>query len=276
MLDLTQYDTDKGDQYLNAYRTEFGDRFDTATALLELGVFHGGSLYMWRDLLPYAEITGVDINDVELEDDSGRIHFYQGRQQDTALLDRIVSDVAPDGFDVIVDDASHIGSYTAAAFWHLFPRHLKPGGVYVIDDWSTGYWDRWPDGHAHTGSREALGDFSESEPVSPAAATRSLVGNLHSGIRAFARPLIAKLALKERPRFVALNTLLRDASLQHRFPSHDYGMVGFIKQLVDACDIWNIDHGHPDFGPGRIPFDNHIESVHVYASQVFVHKRASG
>jgi hypothetical protein len=28
----------------------------------------------------------------------------------------------------------------------LFDNHLKPGGLYVIEDWGTGYWDDWPDG----------------------------------------------------------------------------------------------------------------------------------
>ena len=51
-----------------------------------------------------------------------------------------------DGFDIIIDDASHIGELTKATFWHLFDRHLKPGGLYAIEDWGTGYLDDFPDG----------------------------------------------------------------------------------------------------------------------------------
>jgi hypothetical protein len=53
---------------------------------------------------------------------------------------------APEGFDVIIDDASHIGELTKTTFWHLFDRHLKPGGLYAIEDWGTGYLDDFPDG----------------------------------------------------------------------------------------------------------------------------------
>ena len=35
---------------------------------------------------------------------------------------------------------------TKMAFWHLFDNHLKPNGLYVIEDWGTSYWDDWPDG----------------------------------------------------------------------------------------------------------------------------------
>jgi hypothetical protein len=37
-------------------------------------------------------------------------------------------------------------SSTKVAFWHLFDNHLKPSGLYVIEDWVTGYCDDWSDG----------------------------------------------------------------------------------------------------------------------------------
>ena len=40
--------------------------------------------------------------------------------------------------DLVVDDASHLQLPTAASFDVLFPR-LRPGGVYVLEDWSTGH-----------------------------------------------------------------------------------------------------------------------------------------
>ena len=44
------------DRYLSRYR-------DTAVNIMEIGVFHGGSLQMWRDYFgPAANIYGVDIN----------------------------------------------------------------------------------------------------------------------------------------------------------------------------------------------------------------------
>jgi len=56
---------------------------------------------------------------------------------------------APEGFDIIIDDASHFGDLTKIAFWHLFDNHLKPSGLYVIEDWGTGYWSDWTDGKTY-------------------------------------------------------------------------------------------------------------------------------
>jgi hypothetical protein len=56
---------------------------------------------------------------------------------------------APEGFDIIIDDASHFGDLTKIAFWHLFDNHLKPSRLYVIEDWGTGYWSDWTDGKTY-------------------------------------------------------------------------------------------------------------------------------
>jgi SAM-dependent methyltransferase len=260
MIDLLGYDTDKSPAYLANYEREFGDRFEQPIKLLEMGIQRGGSMLLWLDLLPSAEIAGLDLNEVALPTHS-RLHVYQGFQQDAAILDQIASEVAPDGFDVIVDDASHLGRYTAESFWHLFPRHLKPGGVYVIDDWGSGYWSDWADGHRYEGSREALGDFSNATVTAPGSLELA-----RRRVRSSARPLAARLNPKARSTFEKIYMRIEGVSLQHRFASHDYGMVGFIKQLVDACGVDDIDRHHGSF-------DSSIASIHTYPSQVFVHKR---
>jgi len=97
---------------------------------------------MWRDYFPSAAIVGLDINAVSLPED--RLRIYQGSQDDTELLDRIAAECGP--FDIIIDDCAHIGALAKASFWHLFDRHLTSDGLYVIEDWGTGYMDCWPDG----------------------------------------------------------------------------------------------------------------------------------
>src|ERR1041385_3025356 len=147
-LDAHAYDTDKAEHahYLQQYEEYFGPLLDKDIRLLELGIYHGGSLLLWRDYFQKGVIVGLDIEPVAIEDASGRIRTYQGMQQDTQLLDRIGSENAPEGFDVIIDDCSHVGELTRLSFWHLFDNHLKPGGLYVIEDWATGYWNSFFDG----------------------------------------------------------------------------------------------------------------------------------
>lgn len=151
------YETDKGPHYLRRYEAFFRPLVDKEVRLLELGVWKGGSLLLWRDYFPRGTIVGLDISSVTIDDPTGRIRLYCGRQDDVQLLHRVAEEVAPGGFDIIIDDASHIASFTRTSFWCLFDHHLKPGGVYVIEDWGTGYWESWPDGHQYEGTPHTAG-----------------------------------------------------------------------------------------------------------------------
>ena len=187
-LDASGYDTDKA-YYLPVYEEHLAPFAGRGIKLLELGIAKGGSLLLWRDYFPNGTIVGLDRERVQLEDPTGRIHVYQGAQEDTELLDRIAREIAPEGFDIIIDDCSHQGELTRISFWHLFEHHLKPGGLFAIEDWGTGYWDGWTDGARYRPSKPVKGES--------------------------------------------------------RFPSHDYGMVGFIKELIDECGMRDITR------PGR-------------------------
>lgn len=131
-VELSACDTDKSSGYMANYEREVGHLRSERITILELGVQRGGSLLLWRDLFPEALIAGLDLNLVQIQDDTGRIRVFQGYQQDEKTLEAMARDIAPNGFGVIIDDASHLGGYTAASFRCLFPRHLKPGGVYVM------------------------------------------------------------------------------------------------------------------------------------------------
>jgi hypothetical protein len=155
-------------------------------ALLELGVWTGESLQMWRDAFPQATIVGVDLNHVEV-DLGPRVHFEQGDQSDAAFLTALRERHAPQGFELIVDDASHQGELSARSMQHLFGNHLRPGGLYVLEDWGTGYLASWPDG----GPYDAPLDVSRLDQAEPGRAG------------------------------------------DRRMPSHDSGMVGLVKRLVD-------------------------------------------
>lgn len=149
-LTAGRFDTDKGQSFLNQYQYHFDHLSAENVRLLEIGVFRGGSLLMWQDYFRNSQIVGLDLNPVTLKEKSERIRIYQGYQQDGVLLDRIRNECAPEGFDIIIDDASHLGNLTRETFNHLFDRHLKPGGIYVIEDWGTGYWDTFSDGRKFT------------------------------------------------------------------------------------------------------------------------------
>ena len=121
-LDASNYDTDKAahTRYLRNYEEYFRPLLDRDVRLLELGVLKGGSLLLWRDYFERGVIAGLDLNPAQIDDPTGRIRIYQGGQQDTELLDRVARECAPEGFDIVIDDCSHIGTLTRASFRHLF------------------------------------------------------------------------------------------------------------------------------------------------------------
>jgi cephalosporin hydroxylase len=140
--------TRKPVSYLRAYHRLLGHRRDAKLRILEIGVSSGASLLIWRDYLSQATIVGVDIAEMPAHlADQDRIHFVRGSQDDPAVLDRAAG-VAGGAFDMIVDDASHIGYLTKRSLDHLFPHWLVPGGYYVIEDIGTSFLREYPDGSA--------------------------------------------------------------------------------------------------------------------------------
>jgi hypothetical protein len=235
-LNLKQYATDKiVSGFLNTYDSFLQHLLDRNVSLLELGVKDGGSLLLWRDYFPMGNIVGVDLNLPAALHGENRIQLFQGSQGDPQFLTNVARQSAPAGFDVIIDDASHIGALTRVSFWHLFENHLKPGGLYVIEDWGTGYWDDWPDGR---GQRLSLW-----QKFSRWLQSQDLF------MRIQGRGLAPKLS----------------------WPSHSYGMVGFVKELIDeqaAHDSTKRKLSDPHGRPSR------FEKVVVMPALVFVVKRS--
>lgn len=206
--DGVPYATDKishTPECLDIFEEVFAPFVEEPIVMLELGVYEGGSLLMWRDYFRNGTIVGLDVKPVNIDDATGRIRLYEGYQEDLDLLDRIAREIAPEGLDIIIDDASHRGDITRITFNHAFDELLRPGGVYVIEDWQSGYLPDWPDGKAYEPQADIL------EPT--------------------------KTGISKR-----------------RLPSHDFGMVGFVKQLLDRT--------------------NDFERVLVSGNRVFVMKRS--
>ena len=66
---------------------------------------------------------------------------YYGRYQNKEGTLMAARANFPKGIDLVVDDASHLYEQTKATFAMLFPL-VRPGGNYVIEDWSWAHWAR--------------------------------------------------------------------------------------------------------------------------------------
>ena len=124
---------------------ELAGEFSEAN-VIELGIDQGASTAMFAMLLRPRRMAAFDIapgpidalqallEDRELAE---RITVHWGvDQSDTAALSALIDkDFGDSPLDLIVDDASHALAPTQASFELLFPR-LRPGGLFVIEDWS--------------------------------------------------------------------------------------------------------------------------------------------
>ena len=111
------------------YPKHFGPRRDIIKTVLEIGVHAGGSLRMWEEYFPKAQIYGIDI--IDCFQDEGRIKFRQGNQADSAFLLDVTSEVG--SWDIVIDDGSHVFNDQKVSFETLWP-HLSQGGLYAIED----------------------------------------------------------------------------------------------------------------------------------------------
>lgn len=111
---------------------------------------------MWKAFFPYANIYGLDIYDKSYHDED-RIKTYVGSQTDEALLRRIVGEAG--GFDIIIDDGSHLNEHIITTFKILFPL-LNNDGIYAIEDLQTSYWERDAFGNDWGGSRDLQAPYT--------------------------------------------------------------------------------------------------------------------
>jgi cephalosporin hydroxylase len=114
--------------------------------VVEIGIRRGGSTALMDALYTPDKLIAIEISTtpaVALQDyiderGLGDIvrPYYGVDQSDRARLSEIVAqELGGRAIDLVVDDASHLYPETVASFEVLFPR-LRPGALYVIEDWN--------------------------------------------------------------------------------------------------------------------------------------------
>ena len=162
-----RYGSDKwgGRWYTPHYQKHFEPYRELPVKVLEIGIggydaIDGGgeSLRMWKHYFRRGLIYGLDIF-TKTGIEESRLGVVQGDQGDEQFLDSMARELGP--FDIIIDDGSHMSHHIIASFNALFP-HVRPGGIYVIEDLGTAYWPSWggnPDPSAQYRSIAMLKDL---------------------------------------------------------------------------------------------------------------------
>ena len=89
----------------------------------------GGSLRVWRDFFPNAQVYGVDIaKDCMFTEERIKTFLFDSAEKEYCdyYLDNLE-------FDIIIDDGNHDPKYQVKTLKNLFPK-LKENGIYIIED----------------------------------------------------------------------------------------------------------------------------------------------
>ena len=136
--------------YFDVYTRELTRFRGRPVSFLEIGVFRGGSIPMWKAFFgDQARLVFVDIDPAckALEIPGTTVEI--GNQADPGFLADLAARHGP--FDVVLDDGSHVCAHQIASFENLWP-HMAEGGLYMVEDCHTSYWPGFGGGYRNEAS----------------------------------------------------------------------------------------------------------------------------
>jgi len=146
----TEREITKWMHYFDVYDRHFSRFRNKNIVVVEIGVFRGGSLQMWKKYFgENAKIYGIDINPECKSFEEDNIEIFIGSQSDRNFLKEIVAKIPR--IDILIDDGGHEMQQQIVSFEELF-RHIKEDGVYLCEDTHTSYWKYYEGGYKKKGT----------------------------------------------------------------------------------------------------------------------------
>jgi len=130
----------KWEHYFDIYHRHFAQFIGKKVNVLEIGVYSGGSLEMWRSYFgEKSHIYGVDIEEACKAYENDYTTIFIGDQADRDFWRTFRERVG--GVDILIDDGGHTPEQQQITVEEMLPC-LKPGGVYLCED-VHGYFNRF-------------------------------------------------------------------------------------------------------------------------------------
>jgi Methyltransferase domain len=121
--------------YFEIYERHFGRFVGRAPHVLEVGIYSGGSLDMWKHYFGLGTtLYGVDIEPACKAYEDGQIQVFIGDQADPTFWRAFKRQVPL--LDIVIDDGGHEAPQQITTLEAVLP-HLRPGGVYLCEDISS-------------------------------------------------------------------------------------------------------------------------------------------
>jgi hypothetical protein len=122
----------KWQHYFDIYHRYLQKHVGQDVHIVEIGVYSGGSLGMWRRYLgSRCHVHGVDVEaackvyeneytSIHIGDQADRLFWKKFKRQNPVI-------------DIVIDDGGHLPEQQIVAMEELLP-HLQPGGIYLVED----------------------------------------------------------------------------------------------------------------------------------------------
>ena len=122
----------KWDHYFDIYHQHFKKYIGKEVIVLEIGVYSGGSLGMWRKYFgSKSKIIGIDIESSCKSYESEQIEIVIGDQEDREFWKDFK--IKYPSIDIVIDDGGHAANQQINTLIELLP-HINPGGIYLCED----------------------------------------------------------------------------------------------------------------------------------------------
>ncbi len=156
----------KWEKYFDVYENIFQNYKNKNITFVEIGIFNGGSLQLWKNYFgPNSRIIGIDINQEckKFENKKNNIEIFIGNQSDEQFWDNFFNKVGK--VDLILDDGGHTNLDQIITTTKVIDK-INDGGLLVIEDTHTSY----------------LSEYNSSAKYSFINFVKSMVDDLNSNI----------------------------------------------------------------------------------------------
>ena len=127
----------KYDTYFQAYEEILNNYIEKKITFVEVGVLHGGSLFMWREYFGKdARIIGIDLHSGAKELEKYGFEIFIGSQSDKDFWKKFYSEVGK--IDILLDDGGHENLQQTVTLSESIDN-INENGTIILEDLHTSY-----------------------------------------------------------------------------------------------------------------------------------------
>lgn len=137
LADNSRTDKNTLHSYLPLYQKLLEGKKDTAKNVLEVGIYHGGSIKLWNDFFPNATVYGLDIMNINNVWDGIKnnnkiiLHTSTDAYNNIFFVTNLLNKEIK--FDFMLDDGPH-SLESMKQFIKLYSQIISDDGILIIED----------------------------------------------------------------------------------------------------------------------------------------------